>query len=132
MTRATGAGPGGSRSCLPNSVRLSLAAAGLMACFPAADPALPVRVDRSPAGDSTRLTLVPLPGVRINARLKPALELADGTVLRFDSSRLTADSAYFADPPSVFVAGREAAINGRVRASVCGDEATCRPVELDL
>ena len=42
------------------------------------------------------LRLVAAPGVRINARLKPAIELDDGTVLRFDSPSLTPDSAYFA------------------------------------
>ena len=47
------------------------------------------------------LRLVAAPGVRINARLKPALELEDGTVMRFDSPRLTADSAYFAVAPTV-------------------------------
>src|SRR3989454_3755497 len=40
------------------------------------------------------LRLVVAPGVRINARLKPALELDDGTVLRFDSPLVTPDSAY--------------------------------------
>src|SRR5216684_67109 len=46
-----------------------------------------------------QLRLVAAPGVRINARLKPALELDDGSVLRFDSPRMTPDSAYFAAPP---------------------------------
>src|SRR5947209_20174096 len=46
------------------------------------------------------LRLVAATGARINARLKPALELDDGTVVRFDSSRLTSDSAYFAAAPT--------------------------------
>ena len=46
------------------------------------------------------LRLEAAPGVRINARLKPALELDDGTVVRFDSPCVTADSAYFAAAPT--------------------------------
>jgi len=101
----------------------------LLAC--SATPA-PLRVSYSPAGDSTRLTLIPSAGVRINARLKPALELPDGTVLRFDSPRLTSDSAYFAEPPSALVAGPRKDVRGRLRASICGDEPACRGVALDL
>ena len=64
------------------------------------------------------LRLVAGPGVRINARLKPALELDDGTVLRFDSPRLTRDSAYFAAAPTVAVppSGNR---HGTLRLSVC-------------
>ncbi len=102
----------------------------LLGC--AADPAAPLGVEYSPAGDSTRLTLVPASGVRINARLKPALELPDGTVLRFDSPRLTADSAYFAERPSALVAGPRKDVRGTLRASICGDEPVCRGVVLEL
>jgi hypothetical protein len=104
----------------------------LLACSGTADQAAPLHVDHVPAGDSTRLTLVAAPGVRINARLKPALELPDGSVLRFDSPRLTADSAYFAEPPSVLVAGLRKDVRGTLRASICGDELACRPFVLDL
>src|SRR5690242_4470089 len=47
------------------------------------------------AGPPPSLRLVAAPGARINARLKPALELDGGRVLRFDSPYLTPDSAYF-------------------------------------
>jgi hypothetical protein len=82
---------------------------------------------RSAAG-VTRLRLMPAPGVRINARILPAVELTDGTVLRLSSDRLSADSAYFAAPPEGAVpAGTR--LQGVVRASICReDESVCRRV----
>ena len=75
------------------------------------------------------LRLVAAPGVRINARLKPALELDDGTVVRFDSPRLTADSAYFAAAPTA--ATPRAARRGTLRVSICpSGEAICRSLEI--
>jgi hypothetical protein len=72
------------------------------------------------------LRLVAAPGVRINARLKPALELDDGTVLRFDSPRVTSDSAYFAAAP-IAVAPRSGSRYGTLRLSVCpAGERLCR------
>jgi hypothetical protein len=72
------------------------------------------------------LRLVAAPGVRINARLKPALELDDGTVLRFDSPRVTSDSAYFAAAPTA-VAPRSGSRYGTLRLSVCpAGERLCR------
>ena len=76
-----------------------------------------------------QLRLVAAPGVRINARLKPALELDDGTVLRFDSPSLTPDSAYFVTGPTA--AAPEGARRGTLRVSVCpSGEKLCRSVEL--
>ena len=78
------------------------------------------------------LTLVAAPGVRINARLKPALELDDGTVVRFDSPRVTADTAYFASPPTAAVP-HGASRRGTLRLSVCPSgerEKICRLVEM--
>src|SRR5438552_19087572 len=75
------------------------------------------------------LRLVVAPGVRINARLKPALELGDGTVLRFDSPRVTPDSAYFAAAPPAAPPG--GARRGPLRVSGCpSGEALCRPLEM--
>ena len=93
----------------------------------------PLALSTAPVGAGTRVTLVAAPGLRINARLKPALELEDGTVLRFDSPGLTADSAYFAEPPVAVVAHRRASLHGTLRASVCGlHEQVCRSVRLKL
>ena len=75
------------------------------------------------------LRLVAAPGVQINARLKPALELDDGTVVRFDSPRRTADSAYFAAAPTA--APPEGARRGTLRVSVCpSGEGICRSLEI--
>jgi len=83
------------------------------------------------AGPAPSLRLVAAPGVRINARLKPALELDDGTVLRFDSPYLTPDSAYFAAPPTAAPVPPGGPHRGTLRASVCPSrEKFCRSVEL--
>ena len=76
------------------------------------------------------LRLVAAPGVRINTRLKPALELDDGTVLRFDSPRVTSDSAYFAAAPTV-AAPLSGTRHGTLRLSVCpSGQKVCRLVEM--
>jgi hypothetical protein len=110
-------------------------AAGLLAvaCARAERHPAELRVETSPVGADTKLTLVAGPGLKINARLKPALELPDGTVLRFDSTQLTSDSAYFTEPPSALLAGRLRRLKGTLRASVCGiDEQVCRSITLEI
>jgi hypothetical protein len=75
------------------------------------------------------LRLIAAPGVRINARLKPALELDGGTVVRFDSPLLTPDSDYFAAPPTAASAPPRGAHRGALRVSVCpAREQICRSV----
>ena len=98
----------------------------------APDAARPLVLRTVPVGDSLRLVLEAAPGWRINARVKPVLESADGTLLRFDATGLTPDSAYFAEPPVAVVAARgRPPIRGTLRASVCAaGEAVCRVVTL--
>jgi hypothetical protein len=94
-----------------------------------ARPAL--RLETAPAGADTRLTLVAAPDLKVSARLKPALELPDGTVLRFDAPALTTDSAYFALPATTLLRGRHPHVRGTLRASVCGvTELVCHSVSL--
>jgi hypothetical protein len=95
-------------------------------------PARPaLRLETAPAGADTRLTLVAAPDLKVSARLKPALELPDGTVLRFDAPALTADSAYFAVPATTLLRGRHPHVRGTLRASVCGvTELVCHSVSL--
>ena len=113
--------------CIP------LLAAAALACSTGADAPTPVRLSMAPAGPDTRLTLVTEPGLKVNARLAPALELRDGTVLRFGAARLTADSAYFAEPASALLPGHHERVHGRLRASVCReDERLCRSLTLEL
>lgn len=89
--------------------------------------AVPFRVAVERGTGVRRFTLLGAPGARINARLKPALELEDGTVLRFDAPHLTPDSAYFADAPTVEAPLDEGTHRGIVRASVCpAGEKICR------
>jgi len=102
----------------------------LVVAFGACHPAVPFQlaVERGPV---SRLRLVGAPGAHINARLKPALELDDGTVLRFDSPHVSADSAYFVDAPTVEAPLGETAHTGIVRASVCSaGERLCRSFTL--
>ena len=108
--------------------------AGLLAfaCARPAAPWAPVRLETAPAGADTRVTLL-APGLKVNARLKPALELPDGSVLRFDSTRLTPDSAYFIQAPSALLAGSHRIVRGTLKVSVCHiDEQVCRLVTLQL
>ena len=77
----------------------------------------PFRIDRVRGPSGVLLTLTPDPGARVNARLRPALELSDGVVLRFNGTRLTPDSAYFEDAATVTVPPEVR--SGLVRASAC-------------
>ena len=109
----------------------SALALAMLACG-GGQPAAPFRVTTTAAGADTRLTLIAGPEYQVNARLAPALELADGTVLRFDAPR-TADSAYFAAPAHALLPGRHAQVHGTLRASVCReDELVCRSLILEL
>ena len=92
-----------------------------------------VRVRADPVVGGTRLTLEPEGGARINARAKPALELADGRILRFDSPHLTPDSAYFTEPPTVLAPRGANLKRGTLRASICpSGERYCRVVVLPV
>lgn len=113
-------------------VSCSVFGLGLVTACSPSSPAGPLRLEASRAGGGTRLELSATPGVKINARLKPALELTDGTVLRFDSP-LTPDSAYFADPPATLMDGRHPQVHGTLRASVCDAHQTvCRAITQKL
>jgi len=103
----------------------------LLLALAACRPAAPFRLAVEHEGRVSRFRLVGAPGARINAQLKPALELADGTVLRFDSPHLTSATAYFADAPTAMAALRQDVHEGIVRASVCPKgEKICRSVAL--
>jgi len=95
--------------------------------------AQPLAVRAEPTDSATRLVLVAAPGWKINARVKPALELPSGAIVRFDAPQLTADSAYFAEPPTARILGRVATVRGMLKASVCAvGEQVCRVVTLKL
>jgi hypothetical protein len=100
----------------------------LLCCAPAKSPL--IRIAREPAPAGTRLRLLPSPGARINARLRPALERPGYPTLRFGSNSLTDDSAYFSAPPELVLSGDP---HGTIRASVCPEgERVCRMVELEV
>ncbi|MGH7703253.1 MAG: hypothetical protein ACREMO_09175 [Gemmatimonadales bacterium] len=120
----------GTRGRLRPPAHCLLLTAYFLACH--REPSL-VRLEIRPADSETRLTLLAAPGARINARLKPALELRDGTILRFDSPHLTPDSSYFSDPPIAVITSRTLRIHGTLRASVCAEaEKVCRTVEQEI
>ena len=65
--------------------------------------------------------------------MKPALELANGTVLRFDSPHVTADSAYFTGAPTVLAPTGMKLTGAVLRASVCpAGKRVCRMVTLAI
>jgi hypothetical protein len=112
---------------------LSLLCLGLLADCRGRTPSPPLSVESVPARRGTRLVLHPSSGLKLNARLPPALELAGGKVVRFHADRLTSDSAYFAEPPSALIAGLHQRVHGTLRASVCDSGATvCRAIEIKL
>jgi hypothetical protein len=93
----------------------------------------PLHVTIAPAGPDTRLTLHAAPHLKINARVAPALELDDGSLLRFRIGARTIDSAYYAEPPSAVLPGRHDRVHGTLRASVCrDDEQVCRVVRAEI
>jgi hypothetical protein len=113
---------------------MTVFAVGLAAaCSRAPTDSASLRVTATPSGPDTHLILHAGPHLKINARIAPALELGDGTVLRFRTGVRTADSAYYAEPPSTVLPGRHARVHGSLRASVCrDDEQVCRVVRAEI
>src|SRR5436309_1090838 len=73
----------------------------------------------------------PYAGEHDKGNLAPALELDGGMVLRFDSPYLTADSAYFAAPPTAALPSGPR--RGTLRVSVCpSGERLCRSLEMTV
>ena len=105
----------------------------LSACAGAPTQIRPLHLETSIDGNATRVVLVADSGYRVSARLKPALELAGGGVVRFDAAAVTPDRAYFTAPPSARLPGRHDQVHGTLRASVCevGEE-VCRTVVMRL
>ncbi len=101
----------------------------LTACHPS--PAIHLETARVEGG--TRLTLVVPDSLKVNARLVPALELTNGTVVRLDQGARTADSAYFLTPPTALVSFPADAIHGTLRIGVCRKgEQVCEQREVRL
>lgn len=128
------------RSCSPGLPRrlpvftsCLLAGLFLLACAaPPPDPQ-PVTLEGVTGPSGSTLHLIAAPGVRVNARLKPALELNDGRNIRFDARNLTPDGAYFAEPPHADVPGAQAAVLGTLRVSVCpAGAAYCQTIEVPV
>jgi hypothetical protein len=118
-----------------SSIRSALLAIAILStsCSPDAGPAPLLRIETEPGNTHTRLTLIPAASIQLNARVKPALELPDGSVLRFDGPELTADSSYFAQPPTAVLPGRHRSVRGTLRASICeNDTPVCRSLVLEL
>jgi hypothetical protein len=139
--QAIGVRQAASRLIVLSRTRLvALAAAGLVTisggiagCADRSGPDALLRVTTAPAGADTRLSLHAAPHLEINARVAPALELPDHSVVRFGAARLSADSAYFAEPPSALLTGRHETVHGTVRASVCEVGArVCRSLTVQI
>ncbi len=84
-------------------------------------------------GADTRVTLIPRFALKVNARVKPALELPDGTVLRFDSPRPHRRLRVFRRAADGPLRAGTGGCRARVRASVCeNDTPVCRSLVLAL
>jgi hypothetical protein len=70
----------------------------LLAACDTAPVASIVRHDR---GGPAILAVLPAPGIRLNARVPPALELADESTLRFGRGAVTPDSSYLPSLPGL-------------------------------
>lgn len=90
----------------------------------------PLRLVPLAHGGRTVVGVTAPAGTRINARLAPALEFADGHVVRLDRGAVDRDSAYFTEAPwseASMTRGTPVVL----RASVCdAGEARCRTVRL--
>ena len=105
----------------------------LLSCSPPPPAGQPLWLAREPAPGGARLLLLTEPGARISAEYTPTLTLEDGIVVRFDTTALSPDSAYFAAPPSATLARPPAQAHGLLKASVCHrNEAVCRLVKLEV
>jgi len=90
-------------------------------------------VERTAEGDGTRLHVVAPEGIKLSAAVKPVLTLESGTVVRFDTTAVSADSLYYTAPPGAWVAAPEAEIRGVLKAGICDYEtATCRRVTVEI
>jgi len=75
---------------------------------------------------------VPAAGLRINARVPPALELRNGGIVRLAAGRMLPDSSYFVEPPWA-PRPTGARLRGVLRVSVCRDsERLCRTAEVPV
>lgn len=82
--------------------------------------------------DSTSLTLVAEPGVKINAQLLPSIDRGALPPLVFDAPGRTADSAYFVISPTVRIEGVHP-VHGTLRASACPEgKRVCLSVALPV
>jgi hypothetical protein len=120
-------------SDLPSVIVGAVLVVAAAACSAAPAAGAPFRLTTAPLGPDTRFTLQAAPHLKLNARVAPALELSDGRILRFRAGRRTADSAYFAEPPSAVMPGHQKQVHGTLRVSVCrDDEQVCRSLRIVL
>ena len=111
-----------------------LIGAGLGGCSRhEAPPEAGLRIEARADTGGYLLTLLAGPGARVNARLKPALELGGGNVIRFDQPSLTADSGYFAAPPVARLPGRVRRLSGLLRVGICpAGQLLCRALSIPV
>lgn len=84
------------------------------------------------ANGARSLRLDPVAGAKINARLRPTLQLSNGERLMFHADSLTADSSYFTQSPTVALTGN-GPTSGTLMASVCPESArVCLRVRMDI
>lgn len=117
----------------PSAMLLLMSIVLPAACDVVREETSPVALEVVPTSSGFGLSLNAAPGVKINARLRPTLELEDGSNVLFDHGHLTRDSAYFADSPRAVVSGTPGRLAGMLRVSICSDTATyCQSVRIPI
>ena len=110
-----------------------LLALGMYACGPAPSSEA-VRLQSEMREGKTIIAAIPAAGVRISARVPPAVELENGKIIRLAAGRALPDSSYFVEAPwGPRPAGTR--LRGVLRVSFCrASEVVCRtaaiPVDL--
>lgn len=103
------------------------------ACGEQREESPPVALEVIPTSSGFGLSLNASPHVKINARLRPTLDLEDGSSIFFVATRVTLDSAYFAESPRAILPGAPARLAGTLRVSICSDTATyCQSVKIPI
>ncbi len=86
-----------------------------------------------PSGRGTLVRLIVPDSQEINARIPPAIELSDGSVLRFAAAGVTPDSAYYTEAPVAWLSYPADTLHGLLRAGICNrGELVCRAVKVRL
>jgi hypothetical protein len=133
MTRPTRSGKGEFVGCSRSRRIATVLLLGLAAYACRPEPSVDaVRLEAGVRDGQRVVAVIPAMGVRINARVPPALELDNGAVVRLAAGRVLPDSSYFAEAPWGSLPGG-VRLRGVLRVSYCrASEALCRTASIPV